>query len=101
DKDDYDEAKELTRTSVTNESEDEPMTDEPENEYAVVDVKGEVTKPGVYDVPIDSRVHNVVELAGGFTPDADQSAVNLAQKIHDEMVIFIPKTGEDNPPGVN
>ncbi|TFJ94056.1 helix-hairpin-helix domain-containing protein [Lentibacillus salicampi] len=60
----------------------------------MVDVKGEITQPGVYEIASGSRVNDVIEMAGGFTKDADQSMVNLAQKVQDEMVIKIPKSGE-------
>ncbi|GAA0602007.1 helix-hairpin-helix domain-containing protein [Virgibacillus siamensis] len=61
---------------------------------AVVDVKGSVVNPGVYEVSLDSRVNDVIALAGGFTKHADQTMVNLAQKVQDEMIILIPKTGD-------
>lgn len=92
---DKDETEEFTKVSTTDVSDDE-RKDESNDEYAIVDVKGEVIKPGVYDVPIESRVHDVLEMAGGFTEDADESAVNLAKKVYDEMVIFIPKIGDDS-----
>ncbi|HLR08270.1 MAG TPA: helix-hairpin-helix domain-containing protein [Bacillota bacterium] len=92
---DKDETEEFTKVSTTDVSDDE-RKDESNDEYAIVDVKGEVIKPGVYDVPIASRVHDVLEMAGGFTEDADESAVNLAKKVYDEMVIFIPKIGDDS-----
>lgn len=62
-----------------------------------VDVKGAVTNPGVYEIEIDSRVVEVIEKAGGFTKEADQNGVNLAQKVTDEMVIYVPKLGEITP----
>lgn len=61
----------------------------------VVDIKGEVKKPGVYNMNNGSRVIDVVEQAGGFTKDADERAINLAQKLTDEMVIYVPKFGEE------
>src|SRR5690625_992114 len=62
----------------------------------IVDVKGEVNKPGVYEIDSYSRVINVIELAGGFTNNADELYVNLAQKVQDEMVIIVPKIGESS-----
>lgn len=67
-----------------------------EHDTAVVDVKGAVKKPGVYEVGLDSRVHHVIELAGGFTDDADTNQINLAQKVHDEMSIIVWRIGEDS-----
>ncbi|AXI09517.1 competence protein ComEA [Oceanobacillus zhaokaii] len=65
-----------------------------ENSFAVIDVKGAVLKPGVYEISLDSRVNDVILKAGGFTADADQTGVNLAQKVQDEMILVIPKIGE-------
>lgn len=65
-----------------------------DNAIAVVDVKGQVKQPGVYEMDVDSRVNDVIDTAGGFTKDADQTQVNLAQRVQDEMIIMIPKEGE-------
>lgn len=62
----------------------------------IVDIKGEVNRPGVYEVNTTSRVNDVIQLAGGFTDEADQNFVNLAQKVQDEMVIIIPKIGDEH-----
>src|SRR5699024_8618193 len=51
-----------------------------------VDVKGEVNKPGVYEVDDTFRVIDIINIAGGLTTEADESKINLAQKITDEMV---------------
>jgi competence protein ComEA len=61
----------------------------------LVDVKGAVVHPGVYEVKETGRVKDVIALAGGFTKEADQTKVNLAAKVHDEMVIYVPKVGEE------
>lgn len=58
-------------------------------EKFVVDIKGEVKKPGVYILEEGKRVIDVVKKAGGFTVYADTSANNLSMKIKDEMVIVI------------
>ncbi|MFD1335410.1 helix-hairpin-helix domain-containing protein [Oceanobacillus iheyensis] len=66
-----------------------------DNEQSVVvDVKGAVQSPGVYTVEQDDRIHDVIELAGGFSKNADQSQVNLAQLVQDEMIIAVPEQGE-------
>ena len=67
-----------------------------EPQTAIVDVKGAVKNPGVYEVGIDSRVHHVIQLAGGFTDEADTNQINLAQKVHDEMSIIVWQI-DDNP----
>lgn len=61
----------------------------------VVDVKGEVNKPGVYELEVEDRVIYAIEVAGGFTKNADESQVNLAQKVQDEMVISVADSESD------
>lgn len=60
----------------------------------VIDVKGEVHTPGVYQMEKGKRVVDAVEKAGGFTDKADQTLMNLAKRLQDEMVIYVPKKGE-------
>ncbi|MDX8045925.1 helix-hairpin-helix domain-containing protein [Gracilibacillus sp. S3-1-1] len=60
-----------------------------------IDVKGEVKQPGVYQVSENDRVEDVIDLAGGFNEDADVEQINLAERVYDEMVIFIPGIGEE------
>ncbi|RPA61322.1 competence protein comEA [Aerococcus agrisoli] len=60
-----------------------------------VDVKGAVRVPQVVPVTEGMRIHDAIALAGGLTPDADQAQVNLAQLVTDQMVIYVPKTGEE------
>ncbi|MBQ9019386.1 MAG: helix-hairpin-helix domain-containing protein [Bacilli bacterium] len=54
-----------------------------------VDIKGEVNYPGIYKLDINSRVIDVIKLAGDLTENADTSVINLSKKINDEMVIII------------
>jgi competence protein ComEA len=56
----------------------------------MVDVKGAVHSPGVYEANEGERVFHVIERAGGMTEDADVSKVNLALRVTDEMVINVP-----------
>ena len=62
---------------------------------AFADVKGAVSSPGIYPISDNMRVSDVVKLAGGFTKQADSNQVNLAQKVTDQMVIYVPKIGEE------
>lgn len=61
----------------------------------IIDVKGAVQKPGVYHVKTGERIVDVISRAGGFAEKADQSNVNLAMRVEDEMVIYIPTIGEE------
>lgn len=58
-------------------------------------ITGCVQSPGVYLVPEGSRIYEVLTLAGGFTEDADQRTVNLAEEVSDGQAIRIPAMGED------
>lgn len=60
-----------------------------------VDLKGAVKKPAVYTLKQDSRVNDLLLLAGGVTDQADTKSINLAQKLTDEMVVYVASIGED------
>jgi competence protein ComEA len=59
----------------------------------VVDVAGEVHRPGVYRVPAGSRADAAVQQAGGVTSHAERAAVNLAMTLHDGQQIVVPRRG--------
>ncbi|RFA36352.1 hypothetical protein CAI16_04815 [Virgibacillus dokdonensis] len=65
-----------------------------------VDIKGEVKNPGVYEMDTEERVIDAIETAGGFTNNANESLVNLAQKVHDEMVIDVLPVGDNGTPAL-
>ena len=54
-----------------------------------VDIKGSVAAPDVYEVDSNSRVIDVINIAGGVTEDADTDNINLSKKVSDEDVIII------------
>ena len=60
-----------------------------------VDIKGAVKNPGVYQMKSGDRVKDALEAAGGLTGEADSQKVNLAQRVEDQMVIVVPKVGEE------
>ncbi|MES1046434.1 hypothetical protein FOA22_18385 [Heyndrickxia oleronia] len=61
----------------------------------IVDLKGEIVNPGIYEANDGERVQDLITKAGGFSKNADKLKVNLAQKVKDEMVIYVPKIGEE------
>ncbi|MFY0517295.1 helix-hairpin-helix domain-containing protein [Lysinibacillus sp. UGB7] len=65
------------------------------SQQVIVDVKGAVFHPGVYELKPEQRIIDAVQLAGGYTEDADTQFINHAQKVLDEMVIYIPMKGEE------
>ena len=60
-----------------------------------VDIKGAVKNPGVYQMEVGDRVKDALDAAGGLTGDADSQKVNLAKRLEDQMVIVVPKVGEE------
>lgn len=64
----------------------------------LVDVKGAVVLPGVYELKKGERVDHAIKRAGGLTAEADVNAVNFAQHVSDEMVIYVPVQGEEVSP---
>ena len=64
-------------------------------QHIMVDIKGAVKKPAVYQVDSHARVGDVIALAGGMTSQADNKSVNLAQKVTDEMIIYVASIGEN------
>jgi competence protein ComEA len=67
-----------------------------EKETMVVDVKGAVVKPGVYEAQTGDRVIDIIHLAGGLLENADQNQINFAMKVADEMVLYLPVIGEED-----
>lgn len=72
----------------------------PPSPEITVYVEGEVVNPGVYTLKDSDRIEDAIEAAGGFTPDADQSALNLAASLRDGDQIHVYKVG-DVPQKVN
>ena len=63
-------------------------------EYILVDIKGEVQTPGVYKLPVNSRVIDAIEASGGLTKKAVTTYINLSKTLKDENVIIINSKSE-------
>ena len=92
----------LEQTEIESIRAAEPEEEPPPEPLATVfvEVKGAVYNPGVYELPRDGRVKNVIELAR-TTSDADLTLINQAEKLKDEMVIYVPVMGETIPEAVS
>ena len=77
---------------------EETTTMMPQNCY--VDIKGEVLRPGVYEFSCESRIQEVIKKAGGFTEEADETKINLAQKITNQMQIIVPNVHSKQEDGL-
>ena len=79
----------------TDEKDDKNQKEEVmDQDLITVDVKGAVKTPGIYDLPVGSRINDAVQKAGGLTDNADSKSINLAQRISDEALVYVP-TKED------
>lgn len=63
----------------------------------VVDVKGAVYHPGVYYFKHPPLVQTVLDRAGGCNGKVDQRRINLAAKVQDGQVIYVPEGQEAIP----
>jgi competence protein ComEA len=61
-------------------------------------VSGAVQHPDVYLLAPESIVKDALLAAGGPASDADLDRINLAMPVADSQHIYVPRTGEDNPP---
>lgn len=59
-----------------------------------VDIKGQVEKPGVYEVGENSRVIDVIKKAGGLKKNANTDFLNLSKRVSDGDVIWVYTTKE-------
>ena len=66
-----------------------PPAAAPAVEIAVA-VRGGVQRPGLYRLPSDSRVADLVMKAGGATAEADLSEINLAARLLDGTTLTVP-----------
>lgn len=64
-----------------------------------VHVVGEVGKPGIYLLPIGSRLVDAIFAADGFTKKADERSVNLARQLTDGEQIEVFALGANGDTG--
>lgn len=70
------------------------LVDSDERKTIFVHVCGAVQKEGVYELPEESRVYELIELAGGFRNDAAKESINQATTLEDGMQLYVPTTDE-------
>jgi len=59
-----------------------------------VDISGAVVNPGVYEVDSQTRLFQVIEMAGGLTENADVDSLNRAEIVCDGQKIIVGILGE-------
>lgn len=63
-------------------------------------IVGAIKHPGVYILPADARVYQLIKAAGGTQPNADLVSLNLAAKLVDGQEIYVLSIGETPPASV-
>ena len=70
------------------------------NGEIAVEIAGEVLTPGVYKLPVGSRVEDLLVISGGFSGNADRvwtdKYLNRAAKLTDGQKVFIPSINEQS-----
>jgi competence protein ComEA len=59
-----------------------------------VHIDGAIIRPGVYYLPIESRVQDLVQAAGGFATTAETISINLAARLEDGQKVVVPDRGD-------
>ncbi|EEH99157.1 MULTISPECIES: helix-hairpin-helix domain-containing protein [Clostridium] len=60
----------------------------------VVEIKGEVANPDVYEISEGSIIRDLITKAGGVTNEANIDKINRADKLRDNQLIVIPNKNE-------
>lgn len=84
----------ITET-ISNESINTEITNKIEINYIVVHITGAINTPGIVKLPLESRISDAINEAGGLTSEADISSINLAYKLEDGQKIYIPYITDD------
>ena len=68
----------------------------------IVEISGEVLKPGVYKLSFGSRIDDLLIISGGLSASSDRGWVdrniNRAAKLSDGQKIYIPKVNDSTAP---
>lgn len=94
----------LSKENKSKQIPDTKLNSEEKSKKIEVYICGEIAKPDVYTMKEGDRIVSLIKMAGGFTLNANQGAVNLSQKLKDEDQIIIPSkqdasiqaTGQNN-----
>lgn len=81
--DDNDSGRNESEGNISDGLEDSSSNLEDTRKYICVHITGYVVNPGVYHIAEGARIYEIVQLAGGFLPEADESYLNLASVVFD------------------
>ena len=87
-----------SKTVAKNKSKNKARKSSEYDEHIIVDISGEINKPGVYKLRPGTRVYELIEQAGGLSEMANADVINRASTVSDGQKIVIPSkasTGQD------
>lgn len=67
---------------------------EGQSDHKVIEVKGEVQSPGVYELPWHATIEDAITAAGGACQEADLDGLNQTYDLMQGEVLIIPKKKE-------
>lgn len=79
---------------VSNEEAIDTNIIEEEKKEIVVHIIGQVVKQGIVKLEEGARVIDAIEAAGGATPEANLSKINLAYMLEDGMKLYVPSIND-------
>ena len=85
---------EVEEVTTQKKEDTEDKKEETKEVKVLVDVKGEINTPGVYELTSNNTVMDAINKAGGLTKQSDTSNINLSKKLEDEMVIIVYSKSE-------
>ncbi|MCR4961823.1 MAG: helix-hairpin-helix domain-containing protein [Lachnospiraceae bacterium] len=74
----------------------EEAVEETADDMIYVSIQGSVESPGVYKMPVGSRVYELINLAGGIVGTADTRGINMVTELTDGTQLFIPSLEEES-----
>lgn len=80
-------------------SPDSKKEEEKNDEKIKVYICGEINKAGVYEISKNTRIIDLIELAGGAKPGAFLESINLAEILTDSQKIYVPSKLEASNSG--
>lgn len=71
------------------------------NKMIVVEIKGEVNNPDVYEISEGSIIRDLIDKAGGLTKDANIDKINRADRLKSNQLIVIPNKKDTENININ
>lgn len=79
------------RIVINNKNESSPLIEEENSiKTSIIDIKGAIKYPGLYEVSDGISMYKLIEIAGGLTNSADYFNINMTKRIKGDQMVIIP-----------